>query len=82
MIEVTFKEVDHKYRTLVLLQRSDRPRYWSFHCPNCKAFVAELNNTDVHAMADFYNPQSADNRSVGVRCSGAYCKRYYFFVLS
>lgn len=74
-------EADRRYRTLVSLQRSDRPKYWSFYCPHCKSFVAELNNTDIFALNDFYNPQSAKNTSVGMRCNGTYCRRWYFFVL-
>ncbi len=77
-----YEEKDREYRTLVLLQRSDRPRYWTFHCPNCQQPMAHLSGRDVVSLTDFYNPQSAENGSVGIRCPGAFCKRWYYFQLT
>lgn len=76
-----YEEPDRKYRTLVTLQRADRPKYWTFHCPNCQQPMAELNGTDLFSLEDFYNPQSAENRAVGIRCPGPHCRRWYYFQL-
>lgn len=76
-----YEEKDRKYRTLILLQRSDRPRYWTWHCPNCQQPIVELNNTDMYAMTDFYNPAAASNAAVSIRCPGLNCKRWYAFQL-
>lgn len=72
---------DKRYRTLVLLQRSDRPKYWTFHCVNCKQVVAELANHDVYALNDMYNPQDTSNHVVGIPCSSPLCRRWYYFLL-
>lgn len=80
-IDLTNAVPDRQYRMLILLQRTDRPRYYSFHCFNCKTLVAELAGSNVFAAEDFYNPQSTTNASVGIRCNGKYCHRYYFFQL-
>lgn len=76
------EEPDRQYRTLVMLQRSDRPKYWIFHCPNCQQPMAHLSNRDIIAISDFYDHQSTTNGAVGVRCPGAYCKRWYYFQLN
>lgn len=77
-----YEEKDRKYRTLVMLQRSDRPRYWTFHCPNCQQPIAELNNRDIYSMTDMFNPLSTANGGVGTRCPGPNCRRWYFFQLN
>lgn len=71
---------DKNYRTLVLLQRTDRPKYWTFHCVNCRMPVAHLVNKEIKAITDFYNPQDTSNEAVEVRCSS--CKRFYSFQLN
>jgi len=81
IVKLFNEEQDRRYRTLVLLQRTDRPKYWTFHCMNCQQPIAELNGTDVYAMTDFYDPHNASNASVGMRCPSPMCKRWYFFQL-
>ena len=83
-INITHKqpEPDRRYRVLVMLQRSDRPKYWRFNCPHCMTPLAELSGKDVYAMTDFYDPSNPNNSSVGIRCTGAYCKYYYHFTVS
>lgn len=75
------KEVDKRYRIQVLLQRSDRPKYWIFSCPHCKYDVCELTDVDVEAMSDLVSIPG-ENVMVGIRCPGPYCKYYYYFKLS
>jgi len=76
-------EPDRRYRILVSLQRSDRPRYWHFLCPNCGAKVCELMNQEIYTMTDFYDAQNLQNHAVGIRCKGAnkgeYCRYWYYF---
>ena len=88
-IEIAFltKNVpDRRYRVLVSLQRSDRPKYWFFHCTNCGAKVCELQNQEVVALQDFYDPQNVNNGGVGIRCKGAamgeYCRYWWYFNLA
>lgn len=78
---------DNRYRCLVSLRRSDRPRYWNFLCHNCGSKVAELQNYEVLGIDDFYDPANAQNAAVGRHCkgtlpNGAPCQYSYFFVLT
>ena len=85
-------EPDRRYRMLVLLQRSDRPKYWTFSCPQCKAEVVEVINGEVQAMSDLVNTESLDNVGVGYRCPGRlgqdafgkmmHCGIWYYFKLN
>lgn len=78
------EEQDKRYRVLVLLQRSDRPRYYDFHCPQCQMKVCELSGSDVVAMQDVLDTSGLP--LVGVRCDGrfqgGYCRTYYYFSLN
>lgn len=87
MIEVELKiEQDRRYRCLVSLQRSDRPRYWTFHCPNCTMPITELVNAEVVAINDLIAMDKLTNLSVGYRCSGrtgnGRCNIWYYFNLN
>lgn len=84
-LEIRFRqtqEPDRRYRILVQLVRSDRPRFWSFHCPNCKVKVIEFQNMDMYSMTDFYDAKNTANHAVGIRCDGVLCKYYYYFMLA
>lgn len=75
-------EPDKRYRVLVQLIRSDRPRFWKFHCPHCKHPLVELQNKDIEVITDFYDPQNLNNGAVGIRCDGPYCRYYFYFTVS
>lgn len=77
---------DRRYRIIVSLIRSDRPRYWNWLCNNCGSKVAELQNYDVVDMSDFYDPQDVNNAAIGRHCkgtlpNGAPCPYSYYFNL-
>lgn len=78
------EEQDKRYRVLVVLQRTDRPRYYDFYCPMCQMKVCELSGTEVIAMQDVMD--TSNTPLVGVRCDGryqgGYCRIYYYFTLS
>lgn len=92
-LEITFRAKitvvsDSRYRCLITLIRSDRPRYWNFKCFNdgCDYKVAELQNYEVLAADDFYDPQNVNNAAVGRHCKGTLpngtaCPYSYFFKL-
>lgn len=86
LIFVSKGQPDRRYRILVSLMRSDRPKYWNFLCNNCGSKVVELQNYDVLDMTDFYDPRNINNAAVGRHCkgtlpSGLACPYSYFFVL-
>ncbi len=75
---------DNRYRLLVTLIRSDRPRYWNFLCFNCGSKVVELQNLEVMGVDDFYDPQNLNNAGIGRHCKGRTedgidCPYSYFF---
>lgn len=75
---------DKRYRLLVTLIRSDRPRYWNFLCFNCGSKVVELQNLEVLGVDDFYDPQNVNNTGIGRHCKGKDsedidCPYTYFF---
>ena len=79
-------EQDKRYRVIVTLIRSDRPRYWNWLCVHCGSKVVELQNYDVIAVDDFYDPQNVRNAGVGKHCKGFLpdglpCQYSYFFRL-
>lgn len=80
---VTQPERDRRYRMLVSLMRSDRPRYWNFLCHNCGSKIVELQNLEVLAGTDFYDPQDINNSAIGRHCKGTMdgfaCPYSYFF---
>lgn len=75
---------DNRYRLLITLIRSDRPRYWNFLCFNCGHKVVELQNLEVLTVDDFYDPQNINNAAVGKHCVGneKLCPYTYFFKVS
>jgi hypothetical protein len=81
-------ERDLRYRILVNLVRTDRPRYWTWHCPHCQFPVTELVNDEVQSMTDFFDMRNTDKRLVGHRCGGrsptgiGRCDFWYYFNLS
>ena len=78
-------EQDKRYRVMVLLHRSDRPRYWTFFCPACQKVLCEIVNSDVVAISDTMDMQNTSIYGPGIRCDGRYqgghCGTYYYFVL-
>lgn len=81
-------EKDFRYRILVNLVRSDRPRYWTFHCPNCQQKVGELSNVEMKTMTDIIDMSNMDKQLVGMRCDGrspdgiGRCNIWYYFNLA
>lgn len=78
---------DRRYRILVNLIRSDRPRYWNFLCHNCGSKVVELMNQEIAGLDDFFDPQNVNNHGVGRHCKGTMigglpCPYSYYFQLS
>lgn len=75
---------DKRYRILVNLVRSDRPRYWNFKCFNCSSKIVELMNLEVLDATDFYDSQNLNNSGIGRHCKGTLddglpCPYSYFF---
>lgn len=79
VIVTTVEEDDQRYRIIVNLHRSDRPKYWIYSCSFCKADVIELQNCEVVSESDIFD---ASLSLVGRRCPGKFCRRYYYFNLS
>lgn len=75
-------ESDRRYRVMVLLQRSDRPKYWTFNCPQCTMPVCELNGVDVIGLTDLVALGADDTGLVGVRCDRGSCRWWYYFKLN
>ncbi len=88
-LEITFKSrlaavPDKRYRILVTLIRSDRPRYWQFLCSNCGSCIVDLQNLEIYTIDDFYDPQNINNTGIGRHCKGSLsngssCQYSYFF---
>lgn len=89
-LEIVFRtkhiklERDKRYKLMVSLMRTDRPRYWNFLCFNCGSKVCELANRDVDGITDFYDPQDLGNTGVIKHCKGTLpdglpCPYSYFF---
>lgn len=76
------QEVDRRYRIMVLLQRSDRPNYWTFKCSHCGYDVREIVNAEIEAMSDLVSMEDNSNVLIGGRCNGPFCKYYYYFKLN
>lgn len=84
MLQITITPNDTRYRMMVTLIRSDRPKYWNWLCNNCGAKVGELDNVDVFDITDFYDPADLNNRGFTKHCkgtesSGMPCQFSYFF---
>ena len=75
---------DKRYRVLVNLQRVDRPKYFTWHCPVCQMAVCEISGAEVTALQDVIDSSRAP--LIGVRCNGRYqgghCHIKYYFSLS
>lgn len=73
--------VDRRYRVLVMLRKSDRIKYYDFHCFLCQMKVAELSGCDVHAFDDAADVYVKTTK--GVRCPGRFrgghCNAWYYF---
>lgn len=72
---------DNRYRMLVTLIRTARPRYWNFRCVNCGSKIGEIQNLEVTSIDDFYDPQNVNNTAIGIHCKGLerQCLYSYFF---
>lgn len=75
-------EDDRRYRALVTLGRSDRPRLWTFHCPQCRRPLAELVNAEVISITDLFDMKDIKNISAGLRCDTRNCHIYWYFNLN
>lgn len=75
------QNVDKRYRILVLLQRTDAPKYWTFKCSHCGSDVQEIANAEIEAMSDVVAIPGSDIL-LGRRCDGPYCRYYYYFKLN
>lgn len=76
------EEPDRRYRIVVSLHRSDRPKYWIFSCPHCKEDLDEMVNVDIASMSDLLNFDDVSFVGVGRRCPGKHCRYWYYFNLS
>lgn len=69
---------DTRYRVLVMLQRSDREKYWTFYCPQCQQRVKEVNG-DMKSITDTFSVEGAGQP---IRCGKGWCRIYWYFKLS
>lgn len=78
-------EDDRRYRCMVLLNRTDRPAVFTWHCPRCTMPVAELVNVEFRALTDTIQMDELGLDAVGVRCDGRFqgkgCRIYFYFSL-
>lgn len=78
-------EQDYRYRMLVILERSDRPQVFVFHCPRCTMRICELVNSEIVAMTDIVDFSNLDKTLVGYRCGGRFqgdrCDLWLYFSL-
>jgi hypothetical protein len=78
-------EQDRRYRIRVMLNRSDRPRYFTWQCPQCTYPVCEIVNCDIVAVSDTMDMTNLSNAGPGVRCDGRYqggrCNIWWYFSL-
>lgn len=85
-IIATTAEEDRRYRVGVMLQRTGRPKYFTFHCFNCQKPVCELNNVDITAINDTMDMNNLLNSGSGIRCDGRFaggrCAIWYYFFLN
>lgn len=78
-------EDDRRYRCMVLLNRTDRPTVFKWHCPRCTMPVVELVGVEYQAITDTMAMDSGQNSAIGVRCDGRFqgkgCRIWYYFSL-
>jgi len=79
-------ERDNRYRVMVSMKRSDRPKHWNFRCMNCSNRIAEIDNCDVYDISDFYDPNQTNYAGTTMHCKGVIpgtrgtmCPYSYFF---
>lgn len=73
---------DYRYRVLVMLRKSDRPKYYDFNCFMCQRKVCELSGSDVRAFddtADMYLKTTKGIRCTGRGQQGGHCPMWYYF---
>lgn len=75
-------EPDRKYRMMVFLNRTDRPRYWTFHCPICGKPLTEIVNMEVVSINDVVDFARPEMYGTGNMCFSRYCRVWYYFNLS
>lgn len=72
---------DYRYRVLVMLRKSDRPKYYDFSCFMCQRKVCEISGSDIKAFDDTADMYLKTTK--GVRCTGRYrgghCPMWYYF---
>lgn len=76
------QEPDRRYRLLVMLQRSDKPNYWTAHCMKCQHPLVEILNAEIEAISDLVSMEDTSNIGIGMRCPGKYCRYWYYFKLN
>lgn len=72
---------DPRYTIHVALVREGRPKYWSFHCPNCKEKVCELDGRIVY-ITDINDESVPATSGQRMRCTGKFCRNWYQFSLN
>lgn len=81
-------ENDRRYRIMVNLVRTDRPRYWTWHCPHCQFPGGEMVNTEIASMTDLMDMGNLEKAMVGHRCGGrspigrGRCDFWFYFNLA
>lgn len=86
-VETTTPETedDRRYRCMVLLNRTDRPAVFTWHCPRCTMPVVELVNVEFKAITDTIQMDNESASGIGVRCDGRFqgkgCRIWFYFSL-
>lgn len=70
---------DRRYRILVLMNRTDRPRYYTFHCPFCSKPLAEITNSTVSSLSDIIDMNNTASYGVGVQCLSRQCRDIWYY---
>lgn len=74
---------DKEYRLLILLQRTDRPHYWSPFCLRCgENLHIDLLKCEIQAISDLVEMETGNNIAIGITCPGRYCRTKYYFKLN
>lgn len=86
------EEADLRYRTLVVLARSDRASNHPYCCHRCGRPVAEIVNGKVASTSDVFDMENTGSLAIGRRCYGKYydevaqkmvnCRYWYYFLLN